>query len=259
MAGKVRLIDVSKCIGCKGCQVSCKNWNQLPAVQAEFTGSIENPPDLFPETWSRVRFNEHADNGGVKWYFAFYSCMHCSEPACMNICPVKAISKDALGAVKVNREVCIGCGACKGVCPFNVPRISDKMYKCSFCSDRISNGMVTACAKACPTGAISFGDAEEKIAEAEARVAELKNMGYANARVYGKDELGGLGVVYVLADTPDKYGLPADPKVSLANTYFWKVALGPVRTMAAIGLAAGVVSSWLKTRQNQIEKEKQDN
>lgn len=258
MTTKVRLIDVSKCVGCKGCQVSCKNWNQLPATPTEFSGSYESPPDLFPNTWSRVKFNEYADSDKVKFYFSFFSCMHCSDPACLNICPVKAISKDSLGSVKVDLGVCIGCGACKGVCPFNVPRIgNNKMFKCTLCSARVSNGMASACATACPTGAISLGDADEKIAEAEARVAELKKSGFANARIYGKDELGGLGVIYVLTDAPDKYGLPAEPKVSLADVYFWKVALGPVKTLATVGLAAGALSGWLQMRKEEIRKEQE--
>ena len=125
------------------------------------------------------------------------------------------------------------------------------MWKCTFCTDRIGNGLETACAKACPTGTISFGDADEKIAEAEARVSLLQERGYANAQIYGKEELGGLSVIYILADTPDKYGLPVNPEVSLATTYLWKVALAPVKALATVGLAAGTLSSWLRLRKEK--------
>ncbi|MGI6307790.1 MAG: 4Fe-4S dicluster domain-containing protein [Dethiobacteria bacterium] len=258
MAGKVRVIDTTKCIGCRSCQVACKNWNQLPATETAFAGSYENPSDLSSETWSRVRFNEHADNGEVKWYFSFYSCMHCSEPACINVCQFDALSKSGTGPVIVDRELCKGCGACAAVCPFQVPRTGGgKMWKCTFCTDRIGNGLETACAKACPTGTISFGDADEKIAEAEARVSLLQERGYANAQIYGKEELGGLSVIYILADTPDKYGLPVNPEVSLATTYLWKVALAPVKALATVGLAAGTLSSWLRLRKEKVAQEKE--
>lgn len=260
MARKVRLVDVTKCIGCRSCQAACKNWNQLPAVETEFTGSYENPADLSSDTWCRVRFNEHTDNGEVKWYFSFYSCMHCTEAACMNICPAEAISRTSLGTVKIDQEICQGCGGCAGVCPFSVPRVGNgAAWKCTSCFDRISNGLGTACSKACPTGAISFGDADDKIAEAEARVADLQGKGHSNAQVYGKEELGGLGVVYVLADSPDKYGLPVDPQVALSSYYFWKVALGPVKTVATVGLAAGALAGWLKIRKEEVIKEKEKN
>ncbi|MDO9535458.1 MAG: 4Fe-4S dicluster domain-containing protein [Bacillota bacterium] len=256
MANKVRLIDVTKCMGCKGCQVACKQWNQLPATQTTFTGSYENPADFAPETWGRVKFNEYEQGSEVKWYFNFSSCMHCTEAACVEICPVKAISKTALGTVKIDQGVCIGCGACASVCPFKVPKVGNgKAWKCTSCIDRVTNGMATACATACAPGAITFGDVGDKIAEAEARVSELKSKGYANAQVYGVEELGGLGVIYVLADSPDKYGMPVNPQVAYANVYLWKVALGPVKTLATIGLAAGALSGWFKLRKDEVSKE----
>lgn len=260
MERKVRIIDTSKCIGCRSCQVACKNWNQLPAMQTAFTGSYENPSDLSPDTWSRVRFNEHLnDDGGVKWLFAFCSCMHCIEPVCTNICPYSAIHKSELGPVIVDHNLCVGCGACAAACPYQVPKIGGgKSWKCTFCFERISNGLETACAKACPTGAISFGDATEKIAEAEARVAVLRERGYDKARLYGKDELGGLSVIYILTDTPDKYGLPADPEFSQASAYLWKVALAPVKALATIGVAAGSLSSWLRLRREKVAAEKEE-
>ena len=259
MERKVRVVDTTKCIGCRSCQVACKNWNQLPATETAFAGSYENPSDLSPETWSRVRFNEYAENGEIKWYFSFCSCMHCLEPVCTNICPYDAISKTDLGPVLVDFELCVGCGACADACPYQVPRIGGgKSWKCTFCYDRITNDLEPACAKACPTRAISFGNASEKITEAEARVASLKEMGYPNAQIYRKDELGGLSVIYVLADTPDKYGIPAEPEFSMATAYLWKVALAPVKALATVGLAAGTLSSWFRLRKEKVVQEKKE-
>ncbi len=257
MANNVRLIDVTKCMACKGCQVACKQWNQLPAVETEFTGSYENPADLDFVTWSRVKFNEHANNGEVKWYFNFFSCMHCTEAGCMEICPVDAISRTDTGAVIINHEECIACGACTGACPFEIPRgpeVDEKAYKCNFCLHRVAAGYATACSKACPSGAVTFGTADEKIAEAEARVAELQERGVANAQLYGVDELGGMGVIYVLADSPDMYGLPVSPTVSY-TTHLWKVAMRPLKTLAMAGLVAGMLGSWYTFRREKVKKE----
>lgn len=259
MARKVRLIDVTRCIGCKSCQVACKNWNQLPAAKTEFTGSYENPPDLLPESWSRVKFNEYEEGGEIKWYFCFMSCMHCTDAACLSVCPAGAISKTGLETIKIDQETCLGCCLCKNTCPFNVPRIgkiTDKSasWKCTSCYDRISNGYTTACAKACPTGTITFGDLDEKLAEAEAKVAALQEKGYANAQIYGKDEMGGLGVIYVLADSPEKYGLPVNPQVSLSS-YIWNVALRPVKFLATVGITIGVINNMIKKQAAKVEEQ----
>lgn len=250
---KVKLIDTTKCIACKGCQTACKNWNQLPAQETTFVGSYENPADLDPNTFCRVKFNEYDEGGAIKWYFAKFQCMHCSEPACMGVCPAKAISKTSLGSVKVDQETCIACGLCVTACPFEVPRVGTKMYKCTQCFDRAGNQLTPACAKTCPTGAVSFGDQSAKISEAEDRVAAIKDK-YPNAQIYGKEELGGLGTIYVLKDAPDKYGLPADPQVSL-STYFWNVALAPVKTLAAVGLTVGFMHKFVESK----AAEKEDN
>lgn len=256
---KAKLIDVTKCSACRGCQTACKNWNQLPAAETEFTGSYENPPSTLPQTWTKVNFNEVADNGEVKWRFAKIQCMHCGEPACMEICPAEAISKTALGSVVVDHEKCIGCGACEGACPFGIPKVDQVagvMKKCTLCSDRVSNDLLPACVKACPTGALDFGDREEMLAKAEERVAELQEKGVSKARVYGAEEMGGLGVIYVLADDPSAYGLPEDPSVA-ASFYLWKYALAPVRMLATVGMAAGMLSGLVKLRRDALIKEKE--
>ncbi len=252
MASKVRMIDVTKCMGCKGCQVACKQWNQLPATQTTFTGSYENPADFAAETWGRVKFNEYEQGNDIKWYFNFSSCMHCTEAGCMDVCPVNAIHRTSLHTVKVDQETCIACGLCITACPFDVPRVGEltknAMWKCTSCFDRISNGMETACATACCTGAITFGDKDAKIAEAEERAAAI------GGQVYGKDELGGLGVIYVLADSPDKYGLPVNPEIAL-STYIWNVALQPVKLLAAVGITFGLMNSMVGKISAKTEKE----
>lgn len=261
MAKKVRMIDVTKCMGCRGCQVACKQWNQLPAEKTTFTGSYENPADFSPVTWGRVLFNDFEQGGEVKWYMNFNSCLHCTEAGCMNICPVNAIHRTPMETVKVDPETCIACGLCITACPFDIPRVGEltknAMWKCTSCFDRISNDLETACATTCCTGAITFGDADAKIAEAEARVSELQGMGVSSAQIYGKDELGGLGVIYVLADSPDKYGLPVNPEIAL-STYIWNVALQPVKLLAAVGITFGLMNRMVeKAAGKKDEKEKE--
>lgn len=260
MANKAKLIDVTRCTACRSCQTACKNWNQLPAVETQFTGSYENPPEFQATTWTRVAFIEHGNNGNTKWYFAKKQCMHCTDAACETICPAEAISHTPLGNVVVDKEKCIGCGACAGVCPFNVPRVDaviNKMRKCTLCFERLTNNTPPACVSACPVNALTFGDRDDMIALGEEKVAALKEQGYANAQLYGKDELNGLGVMYVLADSPAAYNFPENPTIS-ASIYLWKIALGPVKTLATIGLAAGALSGWLKLRKEEVIKEEEE-
>jgi formate dehydrogenase iron-sulfur subunit len=261
MAKKAKLIDVSRCTACRGCQAACKNWNQLPAVETQFTGSYENPPEFQPTTWTRVTFNEDSSNGQVKWHFAKKQCMHCTDAACLSICPAQAIYHTPLGTVRIDQEKCVGCGACVGVCPFGVPRVdpnTKKSRKCTMCYERLTNDKKPACVTACPTGALSFGDRDEMIALGEERVDALKEKGYANAQLYGVDELGGLGVIYVLTESPAAYNFPEDPAISEVTMYLWKMALGPIRTLATVGLAAGALSGWLQMRKEEIRKEKEE-
>lgn len=256
MAQIARLIDTTKCMACKGCQVACKQWNQLPAVETEFTGSYENPADMDPVTWSRVKFNEHEENGEVKWYFNFFSCMHCTDAGCIEVCPVDAISRTEQGIVLIDQEECIACGACTGACPFEIPRVGEEAaYKCNFCRDRVAAGFSTACSNTCTSGAISFGDRDEMIAKAEDRMTQLQDRGFDNVQLYGVDELDGLGNIYVLVDNPDKYGLVESPAVSY-TTHFWKIAMKPLKTIAVAGLVAGMLGSWYTRRREKVKEEK---
>ena len=157
-----KLIDVTRCIGCKACQAACMEWNNLRGEVGYFEGTYDNPLDLDPSTWTLMRFTEwDNDEGNLEWLIRKDGCMHCEDPGCLKACPAPgAIVQYANGIVDFISENCIGCGYCVKGCPFNIPRISPvdhKSYKCTLCSDRVGVGLEPACVKACPTGAIMFG------------------------------------------------------------------------------------------------------
>ncbi|MFU8796789.1 MAG: 4Fe-4S dicluster domain-containing protein [Dehalococcoidia bacterium] len=258
MAQSMCLIDATRCMGCRGCQAACKQWNQLPAESTVFTGSYENPPQFSSDTWLRVVFREHGDNGRVDWLMSKQGCMHCTDAACMQACPVGAIYRTAFGTVDIDQMKCIGCNYCIVACPFGVigfNRRTNKARKCTFCIDRLENGLQPACATVCPTGSIAFGDAQDLIPEAMARVDRLRAGGKADANIYGIDELGGTAMLYVLADEPEKYGLPADPEVSL-QTRVWDVIFKPVRVLAVVAVVFGLWATRSRTRKlEQASKE----
>lgn len=218
-----KLIDVSKCIGCKACQVACSEWNNVRAPIGVNDGHIQNPFDLGADTWTLMRFTEYENpqSGDFEWLIRKDGCMHCSDPGCLKACPAPgAIVQYANGIVDFNEANCIGCGYCLKGCPFNIPRYGPtdhKAYKCTLCSDRVAVGLEPACAKACPTGAIMFGSKLDMVQQASDRVEDLKSRGYENAGLYDPPGVGGTHVMYVLhhADQPQLYqGLPKDPKIS---------------------------------------------
>src|SRR5215510_10191595 len=175
-----KLIDVSRCIGCKACQAACMEWNDLRQDIGYFEGSYDNPADLSPAVWTLMRFTEW-DNpqGDLEWLIRKDGCMHCADPGCLKACPSPgAIVQYANGIVDFISENCIGCGYCVTGCPFNIPRINPidrKSYKCTLCSDRVAVGLEPACVKACPTGAILFGSKGEMTAWAGERIVDLKS------------------------------------------------------------------------------------
>ena len=209
---KAFLIDTSKCIACKACQVACKQWNGLPAEKTVNVGSHQNPQDLSAVTWTLVRMNEVESGGELKWLFFKDQCRHCVEPPClMNSAVPGAIYKDEdTGAViyteksKYENFDDIGC-------PYNIPR-QDKntgqMFKCTMCVDRVKNGMLPACVKACPTGAISFGDRAEILALAKERLNAAKST-YKNAFLV--DDMEESSVFYLLTEEEDLYGMVRNP------------------------------------------------
>ena len=244
-----KLIDVSRCIGCKACQAACMEWNDLRDDIGYFEGSYDNPADLTPSTWTLMRFTEWEDpKGNLEWLIRKDGCMHCADPGCLKACPSPgAIVQYQNGIVDFISENCIGCGYCIKGCPFNIPRLSQadqKVYKCTLCSDRVAVGQEPACAKACPTGAIVFGTKSDMTEWAGERITDLKSRGFENAGLYDPPGVGGTHVMYVLkhADKPELYhGLPADPHISPMVT-IWK---GVMKPLALAAMAFTVVGSFL--------------
>jgi formate dehydrogenase iron-sulfur subunit len=243
-----KLIDTSTCIGCKACEVACQEWNDLPPETTVQLGTYQTLPDMTSNFWNLIRFNEvDTDSGGFSWLMRKDQCMHCAEPGCLIACPAPgAIVQYANGIVDFQQDSCIGCGYCMTGCPFNVPKFAEKtrrVYKCTMCVDRVSVGLQPACVKACPTSCLQFGEKDAMLEIAATRVEQLKANGFPNAAVYDPQGVGGTSVVSVLAhgDQPELYGLPRDPVVPAAVT-FWKGALKSVGNLAiGMGIFAAAV------------------
>jgi formate dehydrogenase iron-sulfur subunit len=232
--------DTSICIGCKACEVACKEWNQVPEDGLRFTGqSYDNTGALGADTWRHVAFVEQrrpagaereatladlmgevpvaAGDAGMRWLMSSDVCKHCTHAACLEVCPTGALFRTEFGTVVVQADVCNGCGYCIPACPFGVlgQRADDgRAWKCTLCYDRLQDGLEPACAKACPTDSIQFGELEELRARAAGRVEELHARGEDAARLYGADPadgVGGFGAFFLLLDEPEVYGLPPDP------------------------------------------------
>ena len=218
-----KLIDVSKCIGCKACQSACMEWNDLREEIGTNNGTYNNPNDLTPASLTVMRFTEwdNPETGNLEWLIRKDGCMHCEDPGCLKACPAPgAIVQYSNGIVDFDHDKCIGCGYCVKGCPFNIPRVSkvdNKAYKCTLCSDRVAVGQGPACQKACPTQAIVFGPKDDMKKWADSRITDLKSRGYKNAGLYDPQGVGGTHVMYVLqhADKPEIYaGLPNNPRIS---------------------------------------------
>src|SRR5919202_5346057 len=199
--------DTTVCIGCKACEVACKSWNQLPAREggrAELSGqSYDNTLRLSGDTWRHVKFIEQFDgpyNG--RWLMMSDVCKHCVQAGCLEVCPTGAIIRTEFDTVVIQQDVCNGCRACISACPFGVVDIGEdgRAHKCTLCYDRLQHGLEPACAKACPTDSIRFGDVDELMQIADRRVAELKAQG-VDAYIYGKEDIvGGLNCFFLLVD-----------------------------------------------------------
>lgn len=261
---KAILYDSSKCTACRGCQVACKSWNDLPAESTINSGSYENPPDLTPDTWMKIEFHELGEMGDIRWLFNRKACMHCTDAACIKVCPTGSVYRNENGFISYDKDSCSGCGYCEDACPFEVPRSernlvlgTGKMDKCTACTtagyDRIAEGMEPACVKTCPTGALAYGNRDDLITTAKARVQTLKADGVSGANLYGETELDGLHVLYVLEDSPDVYNLPLDPKISAATT-LWKDILQPLGWIAGGLTIVGLGLNYVVARAN-VKKE----
>ncbi|GAB5602394.1 formate dehydrogenase subunit beta [Thermus sp. FJN-A] len=207
------LFDASRCIGCKACQVACKQWNDLPAEKTANTGSYANPPKLSGHTWLKMNYLEGLRPDGTPYFdFLRSSCMHCTSAPCVTSCPTGAMAHREGGVVTVDEKTCIGCRSCVQACPYGAVHFDEAkgvVHKCTMCYDRIANGDQPACVKACPVDALTFGRYQEIRAMAEERVRVLKERGYARATVYGLNELGGTHVLYVLTEHPSYFDLPS--------------------------------------------------
>jgi formate dehydrogenase iron-sulfur subunit len=219
--------DTTLCIGCKACEVACKQWNNLPADGLDFLAtSFDNTRSLGATTWRHVKFIEQAGsgNGDPRWLFLSDICKHCEHAGCLEACPTGAIARTEFGTVMIQQDICNGCQYCVPSCPYGVITADEHgggtAHKCTLCYDRLKGGLEPACAKSCPTDSIQFGPIEELRERARARVTGLHTQGFANARLYGDtDGLGatnGVRSLYsfsLLMDEPNVYGLPAAPRL----------------------------------------------
>jgi formate dehydrogenase iron-sulfur subunit len=227
--------DTSLCIGCKACEVACKQWNQLPASEPEWTGtSYDNTKQLGPTTWRHVQFIEQIERRAPqqatapgtalpffnteRWLMRSDVCKHCKHAPCQEACPTGAIIRTEFDTVYVQQDICNGCGYCVVACPFDVIARDNEgdgqAHKCTLCYDRLKDGIEPACAKACPTDSIQFGPVEELRKHARERVGELQKRGVVEAQLYGEDEKileGGLNSFFLLLDEPEVYNLPGNP------------------------------------------------
>ncbi|MBE0417939.1 MAG: 4Fe-4S binding protein [Coriobacteriia bacterium] len=242
MAENAILYDASKCSACKGCQVQCKQWNMMPSGlgkdENEFTGSYQSMPDLNGDTRLLIEFHEEAAGDGIQWAFSRRACFHCTEPTCMEVCPVGAISQLDDGTVKLDNTKCVGCKYCTAACPFEVPKYRENFNvsnKCTLCDDRVAQGREPACVKTCPAAALSFGPRDEVLAAGKARVEELRTAGYDKAELYGETEMGGMHSLFVAQYGLEAHGLVRDPKRPDAVALF-----SLIKPLAGLGVAAVV-------------------
>jgi formate dehydrogenase iron-sulfur subunit len=258
--------DTSVCIGCKACEVACKEWNYVPEDGLLFTGmSYDNTQGLSADTWRHVAFIEqrkplarqdpgveHEGDDDFRWLMASDVCKHCTRAACLDVCPTGALFRTEFGTVVVQEDICNGCGYCIPACPYGVidQREDDgRAFKCTLCYDRIGAGLEPACAKACPTDSIQFGPLDELRERAAGRIAQLHEAGMTEARLYGEDPgdgVGGDGAFFLLLDEPEVYGLPPDPVVTTRDLPSMWAHVGVAAGTLVAGMAAAFAAAALR-------------
>ena len=255
--------DTTLCIGCKACEVACKQWNQLPDDGFRLTGmSFDNTGQLGASTWRHVEFIERPqplpglgsprdgaqlDGGAFSWLMMSDVCKHCERAGCLEACPTGAILRTEFGSVYVQPDVCNGCGYCVSACPFGViDRREDdgRAWKCTLCYDRLKDDREPACAQACPTDSIQFGELDVLHVRAEKRLQTLTAAGQEEARLYladSNDGVGGAGAFFLLLDEPEVYGLPPDPVATTRDLGSVWAATGAAAVALGAGIAAAVL------------------
>jgi formate dehydrogenase iron-sulfur subunit len=257
--------DTTVCIGCKACEVACKEWNQLPATNGganTLSGiSYDNTRRLDGEHWRHVRFVEQfsPDPGRTqqaRWLMMSDVCKHCVQAGCLEVCPTGAIIRTEFDTVVIQSDVCNGCRACIAACPFGVIEINPvtkTAQKCTLCYDRLQVGLEPACAKACPTDSIQFGTIRELQQVAQARITQLRAQGQKDAYLYGvpgdgyTDRIGGLNAFFLLVDKPEVYGLPPAPKLPSRN-------LPGAALFSSVGAALVGVIGFLSFRKGRMDE-----
>jgi formate dehydrogenase iron-sulfur subunit len=262
MAMKAILVDNNRCIGCRACMVACKSWNDRKTGSTKFFSGAgyQNPVNLNENTWTLITYNELSVGNRFSWVFGNLRCMHCDVPACASCCPAKALEKLPEGPVVYDKNRCLGCRYCLLACPFLVPKfewsdgLTPQITKCTMCADRVTNGGMPACVKACPTQALMFGDRDEMIAEAEKRIRQHPSS-YVH-HVYGKDEVGGTCVLHLSQVPFEQVGYKTDlPKRALLD--YTEPAMHAVPPMI-IGLALGLTATYkVIQRRNKLAEERE--
>jgi formate dehydrogenase iron-sulfur subunit len=244
--------DTSICIGCKACEVACKEWNQLPGDAPTFRDSFDNTGQLDAENWRHVKFVDLVPDAGLvtgngqAWLMMSDICKHCKHASCLEVCPTGAIVRTEFDTVYIQQDVCNGCRDCISACPYGVIGFSEAsgtVHKCTMCYDRLQSNMMPACAKACPTQSIQFGTLSELHQKADARLAALRAQGYDKAQLYGRDDsiYGGLNSFFLLMEKPEVYGLPNKENAVLPRRNNLGGYLGALVT-AVIGVFAGMIA-----------------
>jgi formate dehydrogenase iron-sulfur subunit len=244
--------DTSVCIGCKACEVACKQWNELPGNAPVFGDGYDNTGSLDSQNWRHVQFIDNVPDEtmgagqGKAWLMMSDVCKHCTHASCMEVCPTGAIIRTEFDTVFIQAPVCNGCRDCIAACPYDVIGFDESAnvaQKCTLCYDRLQGGLEPACAKACPTQSIQFGPLSELRETAAKRLDTLHSQGISQANLYGHDEsvYGGLGAFFLLMDKPEAYKLPDQANAVLPRRNNFGGYLTGLAT-AVLGLFAGLIA-----------------